>query len=441
MKVLILGRPNVGKSTLFNKLAGKRIAMTQDIPGVTRDWRSHPARLGDLSFDILDSAGLLGFESEGLSAQILKITRQLVADVDVVLFMVDGRDGLMPTDTEIALLLKKSGKQVILLINKCDGKASQGNLPEFYKLGLGEGIAFSASHGLGLDELYDALQPHCLATEQESDLGEDSKTPLKLAIVGRPNAGKSTLTNALLGYERQLTGEMPGLTRDAIRIQWSFEGRAIQLADTAGIRRKAKVTDELESYAVGESFQAIQFAEVVVLVVDATSPLDKQDLVIAQHVIDEGRCLIVALNKIDQAPDIRVQELRHQLNHGMSQVRDVPLILLSALKKKNLPALMKAVLDLHRSWNRRISTADINRWLQDATQRHPAPIVKGTRVRIKYATQIKTRPPTFALFLSKPQGLPQSYVRYLLNDLRDYFDWPGVPIRMLLRKGKNPYQP
>jgi GTP-binding protein len=442
MKVAILGRPNVGKSTLFNRLVGKKIAIVEDTPGVTRDWQLRSARIGDLKFELIDTAGLIGFEDQDIVDKIEKQNQKVIQQADVILFMVDGREGLISSDIDLARQLQQESKRVIAIANKCENVTSISHLAEFYKLGLGEPVAISAAHGLGLDELYIALKDSAKDVDEKEELTEQEfERPLQLAIVGRPNVGKSTLINALLKEERVLTGHKPGITRDTIAVPWDYKGHAINLIDTAGMRKRSKIDENLETLSIKEALVAIRFAEVVILVLDAQAPLEKQDLHIASHVIEEGRALVIALNKLDLAKGDIVQEAREKLKSVLPQVKDIPCIAVSAIQQKNLDRLMSAVFQIEQLWNTRVSTAGLNRWLMEATERHPTPLVGANRVRIKYATQIKTRPPTFALFISKPADLPDSYLKYLMNDLRTTFKLPGVPIRFLIKKGKNPYQP
>lgn len=441
MKVAILGRPNVGKSTLFNRLVGKRVAIVEDTPGVTRDWQSYPASIADLKFDLIDTAGLIGFEDSDIVEKIAIQNQKVIEIADVILFMVDGREGLLSSDLELARQLQRLPKTVLVVANKCENVSSISHLGEFFKLGLGEPIAISSAHGLGIDDLYIALKEAKLTLGEEEDTNQTQEKPLQLAIVGRPNAGKSTLINALIGEERLLTGHKPGMTRDAISVPWAFNGHLINLIDTAGMRKKSKVDENLETLAIKESLYAIRFAEVVILVLDAQAPLEKQDLNIAAHVIEEGRALVLALNKTDLVKAEVMQEIREKLKVTLPQVKDIPCIAISAINKKNLTTLMSAVFKIEKLWNTRVSTAGLNRWLMETTEKHPTPLVGINRVRIKYMTQIKSRPPTFALFISKPADLPESYLRYLMNDLRTTFRLPGVPIRFVVKKGKNPYQP
>jgi len=444
MRVAIIGRPNVGKSTLFNRLVGKRAALVDDTPGVTRDWQLHAASLGDLHFDLIDTAGQIGFEDEDLFNKITQQNKKILHLTDVILFMVDAREGVIASDLDLALQLLKQDTPVILVANKCESPSVVSHLAEFYKLGLGDPIGISAAHGLGFEDLYTALRNTFQSLESKGHKHETTKLPekpLNLAIVGRPNAGKSTLINALIGEERLVTGHKPGITRDAVTVPFTYNKRHLQLVDTAGMRKRGKVEANLEKLANKEALLAIRFAEVVILVLDAECPLEKQDLHIADHVVQEGRALVIAINKMDLARESIVKGVREKLENTLSQVRDVPCIPVSALTRRNLNKLMNAVFKIEELWNARIPTAALNRWLSETTERHPTPLVGSNRIRIKYMTQVKTRPPTFALFTSKPAKLPESYVRFLANDLRKAFSLPGVPLRLMMRKGKNPYTP
>ncbi|MCC7017331.1 MAG: ribosome biogenesis GTPase Der [Rhodospirillales bacterium] len=441
LRVAIVGRPNVGKSTLFNRLAGKRLALVDDTPGVTRDWREAKARLGDLDFTVIDTAG---FEerTEGLESRMRQATEAALARADAVLFLFDARAGVTPLDRQFAAWLRRRGKPVVLLANKCEGRAGEPGRIEAFALGFGEAIPISAEHGEGLGGLYDALGALGIraAGEAEAESREQAR-PLQLAILGRPNVGKSTLVNRLTGEERMLTGPEPGITRDAVAVPWTWKGRAVRLIDTAGLRRKAKVTGKLEGLSAADTLKAVRFAEAVVLMVDATRPFEKQDLQLARMVEEEGRALVIAVNKWDLVENRAetVRRARAAVEKSLAQARGVELVTCSALAGTNLDRLMEAVFAAYESWNRKISTADLNRWLETMTAAHPPPISQGYPIRIRYMTQTKIRPPTFLLFVTKPADLPQAYFRYLVNGLRAAFDLPGVPIRLETRKPVNPY--
>jgi GTPase len=439
-RVAIIGRPNVGKSTLFNRLAGKKLALVHDLPGVTRDRREALASLGDVRFTVVDTAGLDDRAKDSLTARMRAQTEVALDTADAVLFLVDARAGLLGPDREFAQLLRRHGKKVILVANKSEGRGV--NTDAFFALGLGEPIAISAEHGEGLGELYDVLAP-LLAGEEASteDEAGTADKPLLLAIIGRPNVGKSTLVNKLLGSERVLTGPEAGITRDAIAVDWRWRGRAIRLFDTAGMRRRPKITEKLERLAVDDAREAIRFAEVCVLVVDATQLLEKQDLTIAREIAEEGRALVLAINKWDlvENKNKKLIELREELERGVTQLAGIAAVTLSAKTGAGVDKLMPAVIAAHEVWNKRIPTPQLNRWLEEAQSRNPPPLVAGRRLRLRYMTQANIRPPTFALFASKPGELPDSYRRYLVNQLRESFDLPGTPIRLMLRKGKNPY--
>jgi GTP-binding protein len=450
LTVAIVGRPNVGKSTLFNRLIGKRLALVDDTPGVTRDRREGRGRLGDLEFTLFDTAGLEEAKAGSLSARMTEQTRRAVAEADLVLFLLDARAGVTPQDEHFARLLRRGRAPVLLLANKSEGRAGAAGAAEAYRLGLGEPIAISAEHGEGLADLYDrmaALAPAKAADaegtnlEEEQPEEEQQRGPLQLAIVGRPNVGKSTLVNRLIGEERLLTGPEAGITRDAIAVDWEWQGRPLRLVDTAGLRRRAKVEAKLEKLSAADTLRAIRFAEVVVLVLDAEQGLEKQDLTIASLVAEEGRALVIAANKWDAVGDKTAakRRLRDRIETSLPQVKGLPVVTLSALTGRNLDELLKAVFEAHAAWNRRVPTAQLNRWLEEATGAHPPPAVSGRRIRLRYMTQIKTRPPTFALFASRAEALPESYLRYLVNGLREAFDIQGVPVRLNLRKTKNPY--
>ena len=447
--VAIIGRPNVGKSTLFNRLIGKRLAIVDDQPGVTRDRREGDASISDMKFTLVDTAGLDDSADDSLEARMHGQTERGLVDADVALFLIDARAGVTPLDKHFANWLRRHSRPTILVANKCEGGAGQGGLLEAYSLGLGDPVPLSAEHGEGLSELYDALLPFrdepAGGEFPEDDADEDAwmERPLQLAIVGRPNVGKSTMVNAILGEERMLTGPEAGITRDSISISWDFNGRAIRLIDTAGMRRKARVRKKLETLSVGDTLHSIRFAEVVVLVLDSALGLEKQDLSIARLVIEEGRALVLAVNKWDTVKDRKraLKEVEDRLQTSLPQVRGIPVVTCSSLTGRGLEKLLPAVVRVHEIWNRRVETGLLNRWLEGVVDSHPPPVVKGRRLRLRYMTQAKARPPTFILFASSRGALPESYVRYLIGGLREAFDLPAVPIRIHQRAGKNPYAP
>lgn len=466
--VAIVGRPNVGKSTLFNRLVGKRIALVDDTPGVTRDRREAEGRIADLKFRVLDTAGYEDVTDGSLEDRMRQQTEMAIKEAEVILFMYDARAGVVPLDQRFAQVLRKAGKDVHLIGNKAEGREAQPGLTEGFKLGFGEPIALSAEHGLGLSELHSIVsQAIDKAAEKatgeiaemdmpqvEIDLPEDDgsteegpalrwdpKRHLNVAIVGRPNAGKSTLVNRMVGEERVLTGPEAGITRDSILVPWEFEGRKINLVDTAGIRRKSRVSGKLEHMAVGDSLRSIQYAEIVVLLLDATIPFEKQDLQLADLVEREGRGLVIAVNKWDLVEDKNktLADLREACERLLPQLRGVQLVTISGLQGRNLDKLMKSVFIAEQKWNTHVSTARLNRWLVGMTEGHPPPAVSGRRLKLRYMTQAKIRPPSFILFASRPDAVPASYLRYLTNGLRDAFDMPGTPIRLWVRGGKNPF--
>jgi GTP-binding protein len=446
--IAIVGRPNVGKSTLFNRLAGKRLAIVDDTPGVTRDRRVAPGSLADLEFTIVDTAGLEDAAPARLETRMSQQTQRAARSADVVLFLIDGRAGVTPGDRHFADVVRSLDRPTLLLVNKCEGKAAIAGLGEAHGLGLGEPIAISAEHGEGLSELYDALKPFAETAEGQADAAEgaedetDAATrPFNMAIVGRPNVGKSTLINRLLGEERMLTGPEAGITRDAIASEWNWKGRRIKLVDTAGMRRRANVFEKLEKLSVADSLRAIQYAEVVVLVLDAEAMLEKQDLAIARLVEDEGRGLVIVVNKWDKidAPAKALRKLNDRLETSLAQLKGVPVVTVSALTGKGLDRLMPTVLRVNAAWNKRIGTGELNRWLAPVLEGHPPPLNKGRRIKIRYMTQAKARPPTFAVFASQPTALPESYARYLVNALRQRFKLEGVPIRITVKRGANPF--
>ena len=444
LAVAIIGRPNVGKSTLFNRLAGRRLAIVHDTPGVTRDRQDAEAQLGPLSFRLIDTAGFESGPEGSLTQRMTEQTRAAIAESDVCLFVVDGREGVTAGDEIIAEALRRSGKPVILVANKCESRASDAGLPETYALGFGEPVAVSAEHGVGLPDLLVALKPYGRKKEEaeEPEEGAEETRPLRLAIVGRPNVGKSSLFNRVLGEDRALTGPEAGITRDAIAVAWQIDGREVLLHDTAGMRKRARVAGKtLEEMSVGSTLAAIRFAECVIVLMDAMTPFEKQDLTIADLIAREGRAIVFAINKWDLVKDKQgaIKEMREKLDHLLPQVAGAPLVAVSALTGEGLDRLAKAVLDADKAWNSRVPTGQINRFLADALERHPPPAIHGRRVRIRYMTQAKARPPTFALFGNQLDALPQAYQRYLQNGLRESFGLKGVPIRFVLRTSKNPY--
>jgi GTP-binding protein len=500
LTVAIIGRPNVGKSTLFNRLVGRRLAIVHDMPGVTRDRREGKGSLADMTLRVIDTAGLEEAGPEFLEGRMRQQTERALAEADVVLMLIDARAGVTPLDAHFADLLRRAPMPVILVANKCEGGAGKAGLYESYSMGLGDPVPLSAEHGEGLALLYEALQPHYDAhmadeAKREADalyarelaertqaeakaaalveaeidqlepedfdleaLGEDDiedeedyaveavdprgERPIQLAIVGRPNTGKSTLINRLLGEDRLVTGPEAGVTRDAIEVDWEWGGRRFRLVDTAGMRRKARVEDTLEKMMVADTLNAIRMAEVCVLMLDSNMVLDKQDLTIARLVLEEGRALVVAVNKWDICEDRKgtLQRLADRMETSMSQVRGIPTATISALEGRGLDRLMDSVLFVHGKWNRRVPTSRLNRWLHGMVERHPPPMGKhGRRLRIRFATQAKIRPPTFALFMTRPDDLPESYRRYLISGLREDFDMAGTPIRLLFRSTRNPY--
>ena len=443
LTVAIVGRPNVGKSTLFNRLVGQRVALVDDEPGVTRDRREGEAALGDLRFRVIDTAGLDEAAPDSLGARMQEQTARALADADVALFLIDARAGITPVDRHFAAMLRRGRTPVVLVANKAEGRSGTGGIYEAFALGLGEPVSLSAEHGEGMAELYAALAPFAdrAAALAAAPSCAGRERPLQLAIVGRPNVGKSTLVNRLLGAERVLTGPEAGTTRDAIATLWHWRDRAVRIIDTAGLRRRPKVTGKLEKLSVADALRAIRFAEVVALVVDATEPLEKQDLALAHMVEEEGRALVLVVNKWDLVEDktATLKRLKDRLQISLAQLAGLRFVTVSARTGVGLPKLMPAVLAAHEAWNRRIATPALNRWLGAVQESHPPPLVRGRRLKLRYMAQANIRPPTFALFASKPGELPDSYRRYLVNLLREKFDLPGVPIRMMLRKGENPY--
>ena len=452
LTVAIIGRPNVGKSTLFNRLAGKKLALVHDKPGVTRDRKMTAAKLRNLELMIIDTAGYEYSTTDNMESRMWRQTQMAIEEADVCLFLFDARAGVQPYDEFFADLVRKTHKPVILLANKCEGKAQENAIGEAYKLGLGAPLIFSAEHSIGFDELYLELQEldekkqaaeakNKPESEDEKTTDAESERPIQVAFVGRPNVGKSTLVNALLNDERMLTGPEAGMTRDAITTEWQWQGQTFKLVDTAGLRRQARVNDTLEKMSVESTIYAANMAQVVVLVLDADAVLDKQDLTIARKVVDEGRALVIAVNKWDIAQRKEaLDKLNYKLETSLTQVAGVPTVTISALKKEGLDKLMRAVLKVYKRWNTRIPTAPLNKWFEAVQEQNPAPLGKNKRrIKLKYVTQAKARPPSFYIFSSNPEGLPESYLRYLTNSLRQTFDLGGIPLRLTVRKADNPY--
>jgi GTPase len=465
--VAIVGRPNVGKSTLFNRLAGRRVALVDDTPGVTRDRREGAARLGDLTFTIIDTAGLEESQPESLAGRMRTQTDAAIADADAVLFLIDARAGIVPDDRMFANVLRRAGKPTIVVANKAEGRNGAAGAYEAFGLGLGEPVAISAEHGEGLADLYDALcaalpaQTAPPAGDEDDDAGDTglphdlspraregrvgaapaAEKPIRIAVVGRPNAGKSTLINRLLGEERLVTGPEAGITRDAIAVPLAWQGRDFLVYDTAGLRRRSRVEGKLERLSVADALEAIRFAEVVILLMDAGLAFEEQDLRIADLIEREGRALVLGINKWDlkEAAPGAIARLREEADHLLAQVKGVPVVAVSGLTGAGLDHLMKAVMEIHALWNKRVPTNALNRWLDEVVAAHPPPAVSGRRLKLNYVTQPKTRPPSFVLFCTRADAVPDSYRRYLVNALRESFGLPGVPIRLTLREKANPY--
>lgn len=461
--VAIIGRPNVGKSTLFNRLVGKRLALVDDTPGVTRDRRSGDGKIGDISFNVIDTAGLEEANIESLEGRMRAQTEAAILEADICLFMIDARAGVTPVDEHFADFLRLSDKPIIPVANKAEGKKGEAGYYEAYRLGFGEPVPISAEHGEGMADLYQAIRiiseadrpegdeafaPDAIEPEEQEPFDPDApaeekpRGPMQLAVVGRPNVGKSTFINYLLGEDRMLTGPEAGITRDTISVDWVWNDNPIRLFDTAGMRRKAKVQEKLERLSVSDSLRAIQFAQIVVVMLDATIPFEKQDLQIAALIAREGRGCVIALNKWDliEDPDAALKELRLEATRLLPQMRGVPVVPISGLAGNGIDQLMKAVFHVYKTWNARISTAKLNRWLDGILNHHPPPAVSGRRIKLRYMTQSKTRPPTFFVSCSRPEALPAAYERYLINALRDDFKLMGIPIRLMFRKGENPYE-
>lgn len=444
--VAIIGRPNVGKSTLFNRLVGKRLALVDDQPGVTRDRREGDADLLGVPFRVIDTAGYEDEDPATLPGRMRAQTEAAVREADVALFMIDARAGITPLDEEVARWLRSSGTPIVLLANKAEGRAAEPGIHEAMALGLGDPVPFSAEHGEGIADLFAALRPYIDREEEEAEEDASGEWPLKLAVVGRPNAGKSTLINRLIGQDRLITGPEAGITRDSIAIEWlweDFEGqmRPVRLIDTAGMRKRAKVQEKLESLSVADALRAVDFAEVVVLLLDATRGLEVQDLKIADKVLQEGRALVIALNKWDVAENASslFNGVKAALDEGLAQVKGVPLLTVSAATGKGLDTLIKVAFETREAWSRRITTGQLNRWFERALEANPPPAPGGKRIKPRYVTQAKTRPPSFILFGTRVDLLPASYERYLVNSMRKEFGFGAVPVRLTMRPSKNPF--
>jgi GTP-binding protein len=440
--IAIVGRPNVGKSTLFNRLAGARRALVDDRPGVTRDRIEAEGHLGELRFRVLDTAGIdnPAADASGLQERLRRLTMDALAEADIAVLLVDARAGVTPADEEVAALVRRAGKPVLVLANKADDDRAATGAAEAWTLGLGAPIAVSAEHGLGMPDLLEALRQ--TLGQQPMDADADATPPIRIAIVGRPNVGKSTLVNRLLGQERMLTGPEPGLTRDAVATALGWQGHRLELVDTAGLRRKARVEAGLERMSTAATLRAVRAAHVVVLVIDAMAPLEHQDLAILRQAVDEGRAVVIAANKWDlvEEPAVTLAMLRERIEGRLWQLKGVPCLTLSAQTGRHVDRLLPAIVEVHRRWSSRVPTAALNRWLREALERNPPPLVQGRRLKLRYATQARTRPPTFALFANKPsERMPETYLRYLDAGLRKRFDLAGVPLRLFVRHGENPY--
>jgi len=440
--VAIVGRPNVGKSTLFNRLVGRRLALVDDRPGVTRDRREGEAKLVGLNFRVIDTAGFEDDDPHTLPGRMRAQTEAAVREADAALFMIDAREGLTPLDEEIGRWLRVESTPVIVIANKAEGSAATSGILEAFRLGLGDPVAISAEHGEGVADLFEALRPHVEHEhfETEADL-PDRHDPLKLAIVGRPNAGKSTLVNRMVGEERMITGPEAGITRDSISLEWEWGGRPVRLVDTAGLRKRAKVEDKLERLSAADTKRAIDFSEVVVLLLDATRGLEAQDLRIAAQVVEEGRGLIIAVNKWDVAEHASAlfNGIKAALGEGLAQLRDVPLLTVSAKTGKGIDTILKVAFELRDEWGRRIPTGELNRWFEHAIEANPPPAPRGKRIKLRYITQVKSRPPSFVVFGNRTDELPESYRRYLLNALRRDLKLGAIPLRLDFRGRSNPF--
>jgi GTP-binding protein len=448
--IAIIGRPNVGKSTLFNRLVGQKLALVDDTPGVTRDRREGEGRLGDLSFTVIDTAGLDEGAKGSLTARMQEQTEAAIALADALMFVIDARAGLTPSDSAFADYARRANKPVVLLANKSEGKHGEIGAMESYALGLGEPIQVSAEHGEGMGELYDALRTLMPEPAEEDEDGEEeidesdedlARRPIRVAVVGRPNAGKSTLINRLLGEERLLTSSEAGTTRDSIAVEINWNGRDFRVFDTAGLRRRSRIEEKLEKLSVADALRAVRFAEVVVLMLDTQNKFEEQDLRIADLIEREGRALVIAVNKWDlmETKPGAVSALRTEADHLLPQVRGAPLVTVSGLMGEGIDRLMRAIEEAYAVWNRRVPTAALNRWFEQAVNANPPPAVSGRRLKLNYITQAKARPPSFILFCSRADAVPQSYLRYLVNSLREEFELPGTPVRISLREKANPF--
>ena len=439
--VAIVGRPNVGKSTLFNRLVGKRVALVDDRPGVTRDRREGEAKLLGLDFRVIDTAGFEDRDPETLPGRMRQQTEAAVREADAALFLIDAREGVTPLDEEIGRWLRVESTPVIVVANKAEGNSGEAGVLDAYRLGLGEPLPVSAEHGEGIADLFQALLPHVDHEHFDSDADDEREHPLKLAVVGRPNAGKSTLVNQMIGEERMITGPEAGITRDSISITWQWEGHPVKLVDTAGLRKRAKIDDKLERLSAADTRRAIDYAEVVVLLLDATRGLESQDLNIAAQVLEEGRALIIALNKWDVAENASslFNGVKAALAEGLAQLRDVPLLTVSAKTGKGIDTILKVAFELREAWSRRVPTGELKRWFEGAVDANPPPAPKGQRIKLRYITQVKTRPPSFVVFGNRTDELPESYRRYLINALRRELDIGPVPLRLDFRGRTNPF--